>query len=130
MEQLTFSLLNYGISIHGDVIADHGISCAGLVEGNVTVTQGLLHVAAGSILRGRAEGEHVVIEGTVEGGVAARVSLVVNGRVKGDIIYAGTIRLGPNAVLEGRVTRTAAPEPATLASTDGAATAEQPLQAA
>ncbi|TPQ30622.1 bactofilin family protein [Cupriavidus pinatubonensis] len=84
---IAISLLNYGICTHGDVVADHGISCGGLIEGNMTVTQGLLHVAAGAIIRGRAEGEHVLIEGTVEGGVAARASLEINGRVKGDIIY-------------------------------------------
>ena len=122
---IAISLLNYGICTHGDVVADHGISCGGLIEGNITVTQGLLHVAAGAVIRGRAEGEHVLIEGTVEGGVAARASLEINGRVKGDILYAGTIRLGPNAVLEGRVTRAAFPTAVPLAtetSTDPATT--------
>ncbi len=117
MEQpISISVLNYGICIHGDVVADHGISCGGLIEGNMTVTRGLLHVAAGAVVRGRAEGEHVLVEGTVEGGVAARESLVINGRVKGDIAYAGSIRLGLNAVLEGKVTRAALPEPAALSS--------------
>ncbi|MFS8980213.1 polymer-forming cytoskeletal protein [Cupriavidus necator] len=127
MEQpISISVLNYGICIHGDVVADHGISCGGLIEGSMTVTRGLLHVAAGAVVRGRAEGQHVLVEGTVEGGVAARESLVINGRVKGDIVYAGTIRLGPNAMLEGKVTRTALPDPASLA-TETASVASSPF---
>jgi cytoskeletal protein CcmA (bactofilin family) len=115
MSGVSFSFANNGLAVHGDVVSDHGFSIGGLIDGSVTVTRGLLHVAQGAIIRGQAEGEHVCVEGTVEGGVRARLSLVVNGRVKGDIVYGGSIRLGPNVVLEGRIIRANAPEPITLA---------------
>lgn len=96
-----FSVLQSGLCIHGDVVGDHGMTCLGLVDGNVTSTQGLLHIGPGAVVRGTVEGEHVLIDGTVEGDVKARTSLHVNGRVKGRIIYGGTIRLGTDADLEG-----------------------------
>ncbi|AOY97757.1 hypothetical protein BKK79_38225 (plasmid) [Cupriavidus sp. USMAA2-4] len=105
---LTFSVINQGMSIHGNVAADHGISCLGYVEGDVESMNGLVHIGPASIVRGRVEGEHVIVDGTVEGDVAARASLQINGRVKGEIYYAGSLRLGATASLDGRVTRVAA----------------------
>jgi cytoskeletal protein CcmA (bactofilin family) len=51
------------------------------------------------------EGEHVRVDGTVEGDVHARGVLEINGRVKGNVYYYGTIRLGPRASLEGQIKR-------------------------
>ncbi|KAF7962403.1 hypothetical protein AWV80_22180 [Cupriavidus sp. UYMU48A] len=104
----TFSVLNQGMSIHGDVAADHGITCLGLIDGNLSSSAGLLHVGAGGMVRGKVEGDHVIVDGTVEGDVAARSTLLINGRVKGEIFYAGTIRLGPNVNLESKISRVAA----------------------
>lgn len=104
----TFSVLNRGMSIHGDVAADHGITCLGLIDGNLSSSAGLLHVGVGGIVRGKVEGDHVVVDGIVEGDVAARRTLILNGRVKGEIFYAGTIRLGLNANLESKISRVAA----------------------
>ncbi|KWR85403.1 hypothetical protein RN01_05100 [Cupriavidus sp. SHE] len=101
----TFSLIQAGLSIHGDVASDHGISCFGLVDGDLRATHGLVHVGPQGLVRGAVTGEHVQVDGTVEGDVAARKSLQINGRVKGRIIYAGTIRLGTNAALEGTINR-------------------------
>ncbi|RWA55721.1 hypothetical protein AU476_06355 [Cupriavidus sp. UYMSc13B] len=101
----TFSLIQAGLSIHGDVVCDHGVSCLGLVDGDIRSTRGLLHVGPEGLIRGTVEGDHVLIDGTVEGDVAARVSLHINGRVKGRIAYAGTIRLGTTAALEGTLAR-------------------------
>ncbi|SDD58776.1 Polymer-forming protein [Cupriavidus sp. YR651] len=105
MTTATFSLIQAGLSVHGDVACDHGISCLGLVGGDLRSTHGLVHVGAEGLIRGTVEGEHVLVDGTIEGDVAARVSLRINGRVKGRIVYAGTIRLGPNAALEGTIAR-------------------------
>jgi len=57
------------------------------------------------MIKGRVEGEHVRVDGTVEGDVHARGSLEINGKVKGNIFYCGTIRLGPRAALEGQISR-------------------------
>ncbi|MNL53766.1 Polymer-forming cytoskeletal [compost metagenome] len=68
-------------------------------------SRGLVHIGAEGLIRGTVEGDHVLIDGTVEGDVAARISLHINGRVKGRIAYAGTIRLGSSAALEGTISR-------------------------
>ena len=100
-----FSVLRAGMSIHGDIVSDHGFTCLALVTGNVGASRDLLHIAAGGVVHGNVDGEHVIVDGVVEGDVVGRTSLLINGRVKGRIIYAGTIRLGPNAALDGTITR-------------------------
>lgn len=100
-----FSLIQAGLSIHGHVSSDHGVSCFGLVDGDLRSSRGLVHIGAEGLVRGTVEGDHVLIDGTVEGDVAARMSLHINGRVKGRIAYAGTIRLGSSAALEGTIAR-------------------------
>lgn len=100
-----FSLIRPGLSIHGDIVADHGISCFGLIDGDLRASRGLVHIGAEGLVRGMVQGEHVVIDGTVEGDVAARTSLQINGKVKGRIMYAGTIRLGVSASLDGTISR-------------------------
>ncbi|BDB30145.1 MULTISPECIES: bactofilin family protein [Cupriavidus] len=104
-QQRTFSLIQAGLSIHGHVACDHGVSCFGLVDGDLRSSRGLVHIGAEGLIRGTVEGDHVLIDGTVEGDVAARISLHINGRVKGRIAYAGTIRLGSSAALEGTISR-------------------------
>jgi cytoskeletal protein CcmA (bactofilin family) len=106
-QKLNVTLLSAGCTVQGDVILDHGISMFGIVNGALIVSQGLLHVGLGGIVKGQVEGEHVRIDGTVEGDVRARETLEVNGKVKGNIYYCGTIRLGPRAALDGQITRVA-----------------------
>ncbi|NKA72527.1 hypothetical protein BL241_03645 [Ralstonia solanacearum] len=104
-EQLEISIINEGMAIHGNVDMDHGGSILGLVNGNVVSSGGLLHIGPAAVIKGSVTGQFVLIQGAVEGDVNAQVSLKVEGAVKGEIRYAGTIRLGPNANLEGRITR-------------------------
>ncbi|WP_020201328.1 polymer-forming cytoskeletal protein [Cupriavidus sp. WS] len=96
-----FSLIQAGLCIHGDLVSDHGITCMGIIDGDVSSSSGLVHIARGAVIRGSVEGEHVVVDGVVEGEVKARTSLLVNGRVMARIFYGGTIRLGIEADLEG-----------------------------
>jgi len=106
--ELSITLVSPGCAINGDMIVDHGVSCFGLCAGSVISTRGLLHIGEGGLVKGSTQGEHVRIDGRVDGNVHARDSLEVNGHVSGDILYSGTIRLGPNASLNGtlkRVTR-------------------------
>jgi len=105
MDTANFSLIQAGLSIEGNIVADHGISCFGLVGGDLLSARGLVHVGAEGLIRGTVQGDHVLVDGTVEGDVVARVSLHINGKVKGRIAYAGTIRLGANAALEGTISR-------------------------
>ena len=104
---LNVTLLAPGSAIEGNLILDHGVSLFGIVDGNLISNDGLLHVGPGGLVKGQVEGEHVRIDGTVEGDVHARGSLEINGRVKGNIFYCGTIRLGERASLEGQLKRVA-----------------------
>lgn len=104
---LSVTLLAPGSAIEGNLILDHGVSLFGIVDGNMITNEGLLHVGSGGLVKGQVEGEHVRVDGTVEGDVHARGSLEINGRVKGNIFYCGTIRLGPSASLEGQLKRVA-----------------------
>jgi cytoskeletal protein CcmA (bactofilin family) len=104
-QKLNVTLLAAGCTVQGDMILDHGISMFGITNGAIVVSRGLLHVGLGGIVKGQVDGEHVRIDGTVEGDVRARESLEINGRVKGNIYYCSTIRLGPRAALEGQITR-------------------------
>jgi cytoskeletal protein CcmA (bactofilin family) len=123
---IVFSALQAGLVIHGDIVVDHGITILGYVDGNVTSTSGLVHIGPGGLVRGTVSGEHVVVDGTVEGSIAARGLLCINGRAKGDINYAGTLKLGNAASIEGKVARVAAPSGAAPISmaTDEAAGAQ------
>jgi cytoskeletal protein CcmA (bactofilin family) len=104
-QPLSVTLLAPGVTIHGDVILDHGLSAFGIVDGSLVSNAGLLHVGKGGMVKGQVEGEHVRIDGTVEGDVHARGILEINGRVKGNVSYCGTIRLGQRASLEGQIKR-------------------------
>ncbi|MFM0082890.1 polymer-forming cytoskeletal protein [Paraburkholderia sediminicola] len=104
-QPLSVTLLAAGVSIHGDIILDHGVSTFGIIDGNLVSNAGLLHVGQGGMVKGQVEGEHVRIDGIVEGDVHARGILEINGRVKGNVFYCGTIRLGPRASLEGQIKR-------------------------
>ncbi|MEM5314183.1 polymer-forming cytoskeletal protein [Paraburkholderia sp. JHI869] len=102
---LNVTLLAPGSTIEGNLILDHGLSLFGIVDGNLISNEGLLHVGASGLVKGQVEGEHVRIDGTVEGDLRARGSLEINGRVRGNIFYCGTIRLGERASLEGQLKR-------------------------
>jgi cytoskeletal protein CcmA (bactofilin family) len=105
--ELNITLIARGCAITGDMVVDHGISCFGLLDGGIISTQGLLHIGEGGLIKGTAQGEHVRIDGRVDGDVHARGSLEINGQVSGDIFYCGTIRLGPRATLNGTLKRVA-----------------------
>jgi cytoskeletal protein CcmA (bactofilin family) len=105
--ELYITLIATGCAINGDMIVDHGVSCFGLCNGSVISTRGLLHVGEGGLIKGSVQGEHVRIDGRVDGNVHARESLEINGHVAGDILYSGTIRLGPGATLNGTLKRVA-----------------------
>ncbi|RKT99755.1 cell shape determination protein CcmA [Burkholderia sp. Nafp2/4-1b] len=102
---INVTLLATGLVVHGDLILDHGMSTFALVSGSIVSTAGLLHIGQGGIIKGKVQGEIVRIDGVVEGDVHARDMLEINGVVKGNVYYCGTIRLGPQAALNGQLKR-------------------------
>ncbi|MCP1121505.1 bactofilin family protein [Robbsia andropogonis] len=120
------SLLSVGIDLDGNLVLDHGISVFGIVRGTIISSVGLLHIGETGRVTGNLDGEHVRVDGTVQGDIRARESIEVNGRVDGTIFYSGTIRLGPHAVIDGQLKRVGrdvlvnpvgvSPEPSNVAS--------------
>jgi len=99
------SLLSVGIDLDGNLVLDHGISVFGIVRGTIISSVGLLHIGETGRVTGNLDGEHVRVDGTVQGDIRARESIEVNGRVDGTIFYSGAIRLGPHAVIDGQLKR-------------------------
>ncbi|WP_175927332.1 bactofilin family protein [Burkholderia cepacia] len=99
------TVLMPGLVVEGNMILDHGLSVFALANGDIISTEGLLHVGAGGIVKGKVQGEIVRIDGLVEGDVHARDMLEINGRVLGNVFYCGTIRLGQHAALNGQLRR-------------------------
>ncbi|MGP8473820.1 bactofilin family protein [Burkholderia sp. PR2] len=102
---INVTLLATGLVVQGDLILDHGMSAFALVSGSIISTAGLLHIGQGGMIKGKVQGEIVRIDGVVEGDVHARDMLEINGVVKGNVYYCGTIRLGPQAALNGQLKR-------------------------
>ncbi|KUY49049.1 MULTISPECIES: polymer-forming cytoskeletal protein [unclassified Burkholderia] len=99
------TVLMPGLVVEGNMILDHGLSVFALANGDIISTEGLLHIGAGGIVKGKVQGEIVRIDGLVEGDVHARDTLEINGRVLGNVFYCGTIRLGQHAALNGQLKR-------------------------
>ena len=103
--QINVSLLASGVDIVGNIVLDHGVSLFGILNGTIISTRGLVHIGETGMVSGNIDGEHVQIDGTVQGDVRARDSVEINGRINGNIFYSGTIRLGPNAIIDGQLKR-------------------------
>ncbi|KVK86644.1 bactofilin family protein [Burkholderia sp. MSMB1498] len=99
------TVLMAGMVVEGSMILDHGLSVFAIANGDIISTAGLLHIGTGGIVKGKVQGELVRIDGLVEGDVHARGTLEINGRVLGNVFYCGTIRLGPQAALNGQLKR-------------------------
>ncbi|WP_334021836.1 polymer-forming cytoskeletal protein [Burkholderia orbicola] len=99
------TVLMAGLVVEGTLILDHGLSVFAIANGDIISTGGLLHIGAGGIVKGKVQGGIVRVDGVVEGDVHAREALEINGRVNGDVLYCGTIRLGPHAALNGQLRR-------------------------
>lgn len=84
------TLIGKSASVKGDVEFSGGLHIDGRVTGSVRATAGA--PAALSV------SEHGVIEGSV-----AATSVVLNGRVHGDIFVAGRVILGAKARVQGNV---------------------------
>ncbi|MFC0402969.1 bactofilin family protein [Paraburkholderia rhizosphaerae] len=126
-QTLNVTLLAAGATIHGDLILDHGLSSFGIVDGNLISNAGLLHVGLGGMVKGTVQGEHVRIDGSVEGDIRARATLEINGRVKGNIFYCGTIRLGPRAAIDGQLKRVSRELTIDAPAADGDAKLQSPV---
>ncbi len=105
------------IVIKGELIASEDLVFAGRIEGRIRLESGLLTLAAGSQVVGEVEVPTVIVNGAIEGKVAAseRVELRTTAVVKGDV-SAPRLVLTEGALVNGRIEMPALPvAPAKLA---------------
>jgi cytoskeletal protein CcmA (bactofilin family) len=101
------SLIGVGTVVHGDVTFTGGLRIDGHVQGNVVAADGepgTLVVSEQARIDGEIRVSHVVINGTVNGPVAANdhLELQAKARVVGDVSYR-TLEMHVGAVIQGRL---------------------------
>jgi cytoskeletal protein CcmA (bactofilin family) len=101
------SLIGAGTVVHGDISFTGGLRIDGEVHGNVVSTNGepsTLVISEQARVDGEIRVSHVVINGTVNGPVAADDYLEVQPKAKvaGDVDYK-TLEIHVGAVIQGRL---------------------------
>jgi len=98
------SLVGETLQLEGDLRSSGNVDVAGLINGNVFVSE-IRIIETGSI-RGSLEAETVEINGHVEGKISA--DTVIIGRtavIKGDIFFKNTLKTEEGADIDGYIKR-------------------------
>ena len=98
------SLVGETLQLEGDLRSSGNVDVAGLVNGNVFVSE-MRVIETGSV-RGSLEAESVEINGHVEGKISA--DTVIIGRtavIKGDIFFKNTLKTEEGADIDGYIKR-------------------------
>ena len=95
------------IRIKGDVVASEPFLIAGRVEGTIAVDQHTLTIAPDASISAAITAESVVIEGTVEGDLAATSKILVQStaKVEGEC-SAPIVSIAEGAIVQGRIETT------------------------
>ncbi|HEV8393533.1 MAG TPA: polymer-forming cytoskeletal protein [Vicinamibacterales bacterium] len=95
------------IRIKGDVVAREPFLIAGRVEGTIAVDQHTLTIAPEATVNAAITAESVVIEGTVEGDLAAINKIVIQttANVEGEC-SAPIISIADGAIVQGKIETT------------------------
>ncbi len=103
-ERRVAAWIGASILIKGDVTSSENMTVAGRIEGDITVREHALVIAAGGTVRGNVVARAVVVHGEVLGTITAdaRVEVAATGSVQGDI-RAPRMVLAEGATLHGRV---------------------------
>ena len=103
-ERRVAAWIGASILIKGDVNSSENMTVAGRVEGDITVQEHALVVAAGGTVRGNIAARDVVVHGEVLGTITAerRVEVTATGFVHGDIVEP-RMMLTEGATLHGRI---------------------------
>jgi cytoskeletal protein CcmA (bactofilin family) len=101
------SLIGAGTVVHGDINFTGGLRIDGEVHGNVVSANGepsTLVISEQARVEGEIRVSHVVINGTVNGPVAANdyLELQPKSKVAGDVTYK-TLEMHVGAVIQGRL---------------------------
>ncbi len=100
------TVVGHGMQLSGRLTSADVIVIAGRVDGPV-VSEKLVRVLPGGVVRGPIRAEAVVIEGAVEGDVVVddQIELARSGRVRGDVI-GPHVAVAEGAYLQGRLRAT------------------------
>jgi cytoskeletal protein CcmA (bactofilin family) len=95
------------IRIKGDVVAREPFLIAGRVEGTIAVDQHTLTIAPEATVNAAITAESVVIEGTVEGDLAAINKIVIQttAKVEGEC-SAPIVSIADGAIVQGKIETT------------------------
>ena len=111
-KEQAITLIAPGTKVEGDVHFDNQLFVKGEVRGNVLEEkpEALLIVSPEGLVAGEIKAPSVVINGRVEGDVYAtsRLELATGAQVKGDLFYA-LIEMQLGAQVEGRLVHTEQP---------------------
>ena len=98
------SLVGETLQLEGDLRSSGNVDVAGLVNGNVFVSE--MRITETGSIRGSLEAETVEINGHVEGKISA--DTVIVGRtavIKGDIFFKNTLKTEEGADIDGYIKR-------------------------
>ena len=92
------------LQIEGDFRSSGSLDVAGLVNGNIFVSE-MIITEAGSV-RGSIEAANIEVNGHVEGKITADVVIVgKNAVIKGDIFFKNTLKTEEGADIDGYIKR-------------------------
>ena len=98
------SLVGETLQVQGDLRSSGGVDVAGLVNGNVFVSE--MTVSDTGSIRGTIEASNIEINGHIEGKITAdSVILGKNAIIKGDIFFRQTLKTEEGADIDGYIKR-------------------------
>lgn len=103
MAQDDTTLIGKGIRIKGEITGTASIEVLGTVDGTAG-TEGSFRVREGGIVEGEVAAKEVVVDGKVQGHIAAEQKIALNAKshVQGEI-KAKTVSIAEGAFFEGSV---------------------------
>jgi cytoskeletal protein CcmA (bactofilin family) len=95
------------IRIKGDIVAREPFVIAGRVEGTIEVEQNTLTIAPDASVHAAITAESVVIEGTVQGDLAAinKIAILPTAKVEGEC-SAPIVSIADGATVQGKIETT------------------------
>ena len=98
------SLVGETLQVEGDLRSSGGVDVAGLINGNVFVSE--MTVSDTGSIRGMIEASNIEINGHIEGKITAdSVILGKNAIIKGDIFFRQTLKTEEGADIDGYIKR-------------------------
>ena len=98
------SLVGETLQVEGDLRSSGGVDVAGLINGNVFVSE--MTVSDTGSIRGIIEASNIEINGHIEGKITAdSVILGKNAIIKGDIFFRQTLKTEEGADIDGYIKR-------------------------